>query len=38
VAEALAWAEARARAALDLLAARRLVRVAGGAFHPLLVA
>ena len=38
VAEALAWAESRARSALDLLARLRLVRVRGDAFHSLLVA
>ncbi len=38
VAEALTWAESRARSALDLLAGLRLVRVRGDAFHPLLVA
>ena len=38
VAEALAWAESRARSALDLLAGLRLVRVRGDAFHSLLVA
>ena len=38
VAEALSWADSRARSALDLLADLRLVRVRGDAFHPLLVA
>ena len=38
VADALAWAEARARGTLEMLAAHRQVRVRGDAFHPLLVA
>ena len=38
VAEALAWAEERAVRTLRALAARRLVRARGEAFHPILVA
>ena len=37
LAAALAWPLARARAALDTLAALRLARIAGGLFHPVTV-